>query len=141
MWKIGIKIDTRFILANIKSTDQFFIDATKKNFLAAVKAYDQPTKEDQNSDTVLGAIRGNAIFNAQLYLKSEESPSYLSLKKLSEQKEDELQKRDLNPKDIEKVIRLCKSSKAEVDLIRNENNLPISYSCFLCEFGDCYVNM
>ena len=140
--KISISINARFVLANLKANDILLLDATKKNFVNALEFFSLPISEDkENHNSVLASIRGNCLFSAQLYLAQEKAPKTKSLQALSTQKDEECTKREISPKELERIIRLCRTSKSEVELIKNEANLPLTYSCFHCNSSVCAETM
>lgn len=133
--KALIPLTARYLLSLVKANDSLMLDGTKDDFLAALKTYVKPCSGDKAesvTNDVLRGIRSFGLLNAQFYLASENASNLITLQELSAQSDETCQRFDVPTKELEKCIRTCKTSKAEVDLFRNEQGFQFSLNCNHC---------
>jgi len=128
--KALIPISARFLLALLKSNDTLLLETPKENFIRTVREYIKPCPVQTNP--VLSGIRSYGLINSSLYLAAEDAPQQMSLQQLSSQDEESCQKMEIPVKDLEKTIKLCKSSKAEIDIFKVDSPITVVHSCFHC---------
>ena len=136
--RVTIPVNAKFILANVKASDCFLDEQPREKFLGILKEYVEPLQSDDPrakillTNSVLRGIRQNCLLSAKLFLKAKDMNITYPLSSLAVKSDDQCQSRTLSFKDLEKATSLCKTSKAEVDLLHNEKGIPVVYNCNLC---------
>ena len=57
----------------------------------------------------------------------------MSLEHISNVNDDQCATRELQYRDLEKLVKQCKNNKRPIDLVNNEGNIPLTFSCFHCQ--------
>ena len=134
--KVELVLNARFILSTVKAYDLLLLDGTRAAFIKALRDFIAPVPASfgskEASYPVLSAIRENCRYSANLYLTSVESPVTSSLENLSRMEDKSCQKRDIPLLQLDKVLKICKTSKSEINLLLTENAPHICFSCFHC---------
>lgn len=140
--RLELKISTRHLLANLKNCDNFSNDTPRETFFNTLKCYVKKIekKETTNSNIIkiageegletLGVIQQNCLFLARACLASEDHPQTLSLRAYDRQETSA--KMYFLHKNITKASKIMNSSNTPINLMKNSEDLPISYNCFLC---------
>ena len=130
--KISLSINARYLTALLKSNDSLFSDSIRIDFISRLKAFTKATCS-KTSEAVLSDIRQNCLLSASLYLNATLKPNTMSLEHISNVNDDQCATRELQYRDLEKLVKQCKNNKRPIDLVNNEGNIPLTFSCFHCQ--------
>ena len=131
--KLCIPVNAPYILSLVKSNDALLQDTVRDQYIERVKQFVNSSKGKKTTEeSILTDIRGNCNLTASLFLQSCRKPKTLSLLALSHKSDDDCQKREVSQKELEKLIKICKTTKKPIDLVHNELNHQILYNCFIC---------
>ena len=129
--KVNIPLNARYITSLLKSNDALLADDVRDDFIARLKEF-RKASSIASKEAVLSDIRQNCLLSASLYLDSNLRPHTMSLEELSNVRDEDCATRELQARELEKLFRICKTAKKTIDLVSNEGNLPLSFSCFHC---------
>ena len=129
--KIQVHLNARYITSLLKCNDALLADDIRNDFITRLKDF-RKASGTASTEAVLSDIRQNCLLSASLYLDSNLRPHSMSLEELSNVKDEDCATRELQPRDLEKLFRICKTAKNTIDLVSNEANFPLSFSCFHC---------
>ena len=139
-----IDVTPQHILANVTYLDSLQNDQSRRQFLADLTAFQNRAcipdhvnrdvrvmAKTQGAFEVLAVIQANVKLLVRNFLGSEQNLKTMSLKEYS-CREESFFKLGFQPKQITKIKRLIDTANSPIDMVQNDHDLAMGFSCFKC---------